>query len=66
MQSVFALADGSTIRLTDRLWLTPHKHSIQQVGLKPDVEVSPAAPVDTSKDLALQAAERYLLARASR
>ncbi|GAC1320741.1 MAG: S41 family peptidase [Chloroflexota bacterium] len=66
MQSVYALADGSTIRLTDRLWLTPNKHSIQQIGLQPDVQIAPSNSIDASRDPTLRAAEKYLLTRTSR
>jgi carboxyl-terminal processing protease len=61
MQSVYALADGSSVRITDRLWLTPHKHSIQAVGLTPNIVVPPHLG-----DSQLSAAERYLTARLSR
>lgn len=57
MQSVYALADGSTVRITDRLWLTPHKHSINKVGLTPDLKVPPGTG---PSDPQLAAAERYL------
>ncbi|MGI8826861.1 MAG: S41 family peptidase [Chloroflexota bacterium] len=60
MQSVYALADGSSIRLTDRLWLTPKKRSIQQVGLKPDVVIAPSDTSGGISDLQLRAAEGYL------
>lgn len=62
MQSVYSLADGSSIRITDRLWLTPLKHSIQGTGLRPNLEV-PVTARDSAagKDPQLAAAERYLL-----
>jgi carboxyl-terminal processing protease len=43
MQSVYSLSDGSSIRITDRLWLTPDKHSIGQVGIQPDHLIEPKA-----------------------
>jgi carboxyl-terminal processing protease len=62
MQSVYGLADGSSIRITDRLWLTPHRDSIQSVGLRPDITVNElASPGGTSEDSQLSAAEQYLL-----
>lgn len=62
MQSVYALADGSSVRITDRLWLTPHRDSIQSVGLHPDITVNEiATPGGASKDSQLSAAEQYLL-----
>lgn len=62
MQSVYSLADGSSIRITDRLWLTPLKHSIQGTGLRPNLEV-PITARDSAegKDPQLATAERYLL-----
>jgi carboxyl-terminal processing protease len=61
MQSVYQLADGSTLRLTDRLWLTPHKASISKVGLKPDIfAAARQQPGNGVSDLQLAAAENYL------
>lgn len=59
MQSVYNLSDGSSLHITDKLWLTPTKHSIQGRGLTPDVEVS-ASPA-SGEDPQLAAAERYLV-----
>lgn len=61
MQSVYSLPDGSTLRITDRLWLTPKKRSIQQVGITPNdlVSASPAAE-SVGTDPQLAAAETYL------
>lgn len=58
MQSVYNLSDGSSLHITDKLWLTPMKHSIQGVGLTPDLEVS-ASPT-TGSDPQLRAAETYI------
>lgn len=63
MQSVFTLPDGSTLRITDRLWLTPHKQSIQGVGLKPNLVVNSTPSTPSGRDPQLQAAERYLETR---
>lgn len=62
MQSVYALADGSSIRITDRLWLTPAKKSIQTVGIRPDLYVDPSVAGSRApeSDVQLLAAERYL------
>lgn len=65
MQSVYSLADGSSIRITDRLWLTPHKHSIQGVGLLPNIVVPiTARDNEKGKDPQLTTAERYLIKHA--
>jgi carboxyl-terminal processing protease len=61
MQSVYSLGDGSSIRLTDRLWLTPHKQSISKRGLRPDIAVPERARAgNPDSDLQLTAAEHYL------
>lgn len=66
MQSIYRLSNGSTIRLTDRLWLTPKKQSISSVGLKPDISVPARQEAgSTDPDLQLTAAERYLLGKAT-
>jgi C-terminal processing protease CtpA/Prc len=60
MQSVYALADGSSIRITDRLWFTPDRHSIQSIGIQPDFTVN-GQQTYAGQDPQLLAAERYLL-----
>jgi carboxyl-terminal processing protease len=62
MQSVYQLADGSSIRITDRMWLTPDKHSIQGTGIRPDFTVPAGTQqVQGGADPQLAAGERYLL-----
>lgn len=61
MQSVYSLSDGSTVRITDRLWLTPRKQSISQVGLRPDHPVDRGLTnIPAGSDPAILTAERYL------
>ncbi|GAC1404446.1 MAG: hypothetical protein NVSMB52_18280 [Chloroflexota bacterium] len=62
MQSVYSLADGSTVRITDRLWLTPKKESIGKVGLVPDILVRDTGFGGSGgvTDAQLARAERYL------
>ncbi len=43
VQSVFPLGDGAGLRLTTSLYYTPAGRSIQEVGIVPDVEVSPTS-----------------------
>ncbi len=64
MQSVYTLSDGSSLHITDKLWLTPSKQSIQGRGLTPDVDV----PSSTSPggDPQLRAAADYLAHHATR
>lgn len=57
MQSVYSLADGSTVRITDRLWFTPRKRSINGVGLEPSIYVRPSP---SGSDAQLASAEYYL------
>jgi carboxyl-terminal processing protease len=63
MQSVYTLGDGSTVRITDRLWLTPRKQSVSNIGLRPDFFVLPGG--SSASDHQLTAAERYLIAHAA-
>ena len=39
VQSLFPLADGSSIKLTVALWLTPNENTIDGQGIEPDVKV---------------------------
>lgn len=39
VQSIIPLADGSALRLTTAKYLTPNGHSINDVGIIPDIEV---------------------------
>lgn len=65
MQSVFSLSDGSTVRITDRLWLTPKKQSVSKVGLKPNISQASDPALDgTPGDADLNTAEHYLLLHA--
>jgi carboxyl-terminal processing protease len=61
MQSVYSLPDGSTVRITDRVWLTPKKASIQTIGLMPNIPVTPGPSLNDGHDRQLQAAQHYLL-----
>jgi carboxyl-terminal processing protease len=50
VQTVYPLEDGSGLRLTTALYYTPSGHSIQEVGIKPDIvvaEVQEVAANDT-------------------
>ncbi|MCX6746012.1 MAG: S41 family peptidase [Candidatus Parcubacteria bacterium] len=39
VQSLFPLEDGSSIKLTVALWLTPNQNQIDGQGIEPDVKV---------------------------
>jgi carboxyl-terminal processing protease len=63
MQSVYSMSDGSSIRITDRLWLTPNKQSIGQVGIQPNHVVQPSNQTGCAalqSDPQLTAAVTYL------
>jgi carboxyl-terminal processing protease len=64
MQSVYTLSDGSSLHITDKLWLTPKKQSIQGRGLAPDVRVS--SGTRPGRDPQLSAAEQYLAGHSAR
>ena len=43
VQSIIPLSDGSALRLTTAKYLTPNGHSINGVGIEPDIEVKISA-----------------------
>jgi carboxyl-terminal processing protease len=66
VQSIFALGDGSAVKITTARYLTPHGRDINSVGIKPDVD-APTPPKDTTirfgepaKDPQLQQAMTFL------
>lgn len=60
MQSVYSLAGGASVRITDRLWLTPRKRSIGGVGIRPDVRITAGGPGDPALRTATQFLSRSL------
>jgi carboxyl-terminal processing protease len=40
VQLIFDLSDGSSLHVTNAVWLTPSRHEIEGVGLTPDLEVT--------------------------
>jgi carboxyl-terminal processing protease len=52
VQTVYPLEDGSGLRLTTALYYTPSGHSIQEVGITPEIVVEnpPPPPVKASVD----------------
>ncbi|MGH2449533.1 MAG: S41 family peptidase [Chloroflexota bacterium] len=61
MQSTYSLSDGASLRITDRLWLTPDHRSVHPGGLRPNIKVQQVT--DRSGDAQLRAAETYLARR---
>ncbi len=43
VQSIYALADGSSLHITTAEWYTPNRGRLSGEGLTPDIEVSPSA-----------------------
>lgn len=61
VQNVYNLSDGSTLHVTNALWLTPQKHEINQQGIDPDIEVTMTdADIRANNDLQLKRAVEYL------
>lgn len=40
VQLIFDLSDGSSLHVTNAVWLTPSRHEIEGAGLTPDLEVA--------------------------
>jgi carboxyl-terminal processing protease len=40
VQLIFDLSDGSSLHVTNAVWLTPSRHEIEGAGLSPDLEVA--------------------------
>jgi carboxyl-terminal processing protease len=40
VQLIFDLSDGSSLHVTNAVWLTPNRHEIEGAGLTPDLEVA--------------------------
>lgn len=59
VQTVYPLEGGSGLRLTTALYYTPSGRSIQEVGIAPDIEVSPVAAGARGRELRMR--ERDLL-----
>lgn len=68
VQSIYDLSDGSSVHITSAKWLTPHQHTIDGVGLTPDIPVKRAegeieAGRDSQMDRALSELRRDLAHR---
>lgn len=57
VQFIFGLADGSSVRMTAEIWLTPDGTPLDGVGLVPDIEM---IPDETGRDVELDEAIRQL------
>jgi carboxyl-terminal processing protease len=56
VQQEFPLDDGSSLRITTHLWLTPHQRLIQNRGITPDVTVDSPVSDGSPGDLQLSRA----------
>lgn len=57
VQYIFALSDGSSIRITGAIWLTPNRTPLDGVGLTPNIEM---IPDENNRDVELGEAVRQL------
>ncbi len=57
VQEIFGLSDKSSLHVTAAEWLTPKHHTLDSVGLQPDIPITPDAQ---GRDLELGEAVRYL------
>lgn len=62
VQQEYPLPDGAALRITTRLWLTPHKRLIQDRGITPDVVVDSPVSDGSPRDAQLARA-LHLLAK---
>jgi carboxyl-terminal processing protease len=61
VQEIRRLSDGSSLKMTIAEWLTPNGDWINQVGIKPDVEIKPTEEdVKAEKDAQLEKAIELL------
>ncbi len=60
VQQEYPLADNSSLRITVRLWLTPHKRLIQNHGITPDIVVDSPVADGSARDAQLARALRVL------
>ncbi len=61
VQQDFALSDGSALHLTIAHWLTPNGRDINDVGLKPDIEIGLTdEDAKAGRDPQLERAIQYL------
>jgi len=61
VQQDFALSDGSALHLTIAHWLTPRGRDINEIGLRPDIEVKLTdEDVQAGRDPQLERAIQYL------
>lgn len=59
VQEDIGLPDGSALRITIRLWLTPKKHWVQNTGITPDIQVA-AGTTAGGQDAQMARALTYL------
>ena len=60
VQEQINLSDGSSLKVTIARWLTPNGSSIDNEGLKPDIEVKEEDKTSDGKDIQLEKAIEFL------
>ncbi len=60
VQEEHDFADNSSVRITTRLWLTPHKRLIQNHGITPDITIDSPVSDGSARDAQLARALRRL------
>ncbi len=61
VQTIYDLADGSSLHVTSAIWLTPNRHRIDGQGLTPDIAVPRDEDGQSARDEQLDRAVDYLL-----
>lgn len=57
VQLIFTLSDGSSLHVTNAVWLLPDRQPLPETGLTPDIPVAPGGGLE---DVQLDRAVRYL------
>ena len=55
VQIIFPLADGSSVHITNAIWLTPLEQKIDKVGITPDIVIEAGTdPLPVAIDTVLE------------
>lgn len=62
IQRIFEIPDGGAFKYTNAIYLTPRGRNINEVGIKPDIEISTKPEfIGTKEDIQLRKAVDYLI-----
>lgn len=53
IQALYPLKDGSTLHVTNSIWLTPNRNRLDRAGLEPDILIEPVEGRDAILDAAI-------------